>query len=165
MNHTLFYFTVLILPVGAWDVRKVIVSGHRDEFERFIKQLFERTFARVRESFEKNGNVTQGSALLDLAGYNTRQHACPACIQIYINMILNYERFYPQGIHRLIGFNTPPIFNALLEVLKPFMAEHTRKSLEFYGFDKEKWKKIVLDEISPDELPPQYGGTKQIVIH
>ena len=75
----MYIFAVLILPVGAWDVRKVIVAGHRDDFEKFIKQLFERSFAKVRENFETKGNVTQMSTILDLAGYNTRQHACPLC--------------------------------------------------------------------------------------
>lgn len=45
------------------------------------------------------------------------------------------------------------------------MSAHTKNALKIYGFDKTKWGKVLLDVISPDNLPAQYGGIKKVDLH
>jgi hypothetical protein len=41
------------------------------------------------------------------------------------------------------------------------MSQQTRDALKVYGNNKSEWENILFADISRDELPKEYGGTKQ----
>jgi len=56
--------------------------------------------------------------------------------------------------------NTPRIFEAVLQVLRPLLSEKTRNALHVYGLNKQEWTDILNKAIDPDQLSPAFGGTK-----
>jgi len=52
---------------------------------------------------------------------------------------------------------------AVFNTLRAFMSQATQDAIRVYGYDKEEYSQALLEMISPDQLPIQYGGTKPYV--
>jgi len=50
----------------------------------------------------------------------------------------------------------------MLELLRPLMSPATQKCLKSYHYNKAEWSKALQELISPDQLTPQFGGTKEM---
>lgn len=61
-----------IFPLGMWDVKKAVESGHRDTYVKYVDHIMVCQFG---EAFRKlcNPNVTQLVLLLDMSGYSLTQ--------------------------------------------------------------------------------------------
>ena len=46
-------------------------------------------------------------------------------------------------------------------LIKPFLHERTRNKISIFSHDAKPWKDAILEDVSPDELPVCYGGTKR----
>lgn len=44
------------------------------------------------------------------------------------------------------------------------MSEESRKDLTVYGYNRDEWRRVLLENISQDELPKKFGGTKDKII-
>lgn len=90
---------ILIIPYNKWDIRKRMVAHGaigRTQLARYNDQLLERGVVRIREG--KNPitgkPVTQAVVLIDLNGYNRRQHGCAACktkIRLYMENVIFWK--------------------------------------------------------------------------
>jgi len=58
------------------------------------------------------------------------------------------------------NFVAPRIFENVVKIVWPVLSEHSRSIFTLYGFDKNEWKEGILKIISPEQLQPQFGGTK-----
>ena len=56
--------------------------------------------------------------------------------------------------------NTPQVFEVVLNLIRPVISPQTREALKVYGNNKEEWDSIVYADITRDQLPKEYGGTK-----
>jgi len=148
----------------AYDVRKAIIAGH---YQTLI-DLFDRSFELAVRSglaiFETSGQnpALSGLLILDLGGFNLRQHACARCLAVYVHVVTAYERYWPQVVHKVLMINTPRTFEVVLQVIKPLMSAHTANALEVYGLDRTEWEPVLKKYIDDDQLLVRYGGTRTI---
>lgn len=61
-----------------------------------------------------------------------------------------------------IKFPAPAIFELVLSVLRPVMSPLTRQTLKVYNTNKQQWQGELLKIVEKDELPIEYGGTKEV---
>lgn len=64
----------------------------------------------------------------------------------------------PLRIKAIHIVNQPKIFNVVFALFKPFLREKLRNRIIFHGTDR----KSLHSHISPQNLPPVYGGTSDI---
>ena len=83
---------VVIVPVGSWDIRKIVLAGKTAQLDRLFIKIFEKNAVKVRNISMKTGLVTQGILILDESGFNVRQHACLACK--YSSAHFKFQLFY-----------------------------------------------------------------------
>jgi hypothetical protein len=115
---------------------------------------------RVLEAQKLGQNVTQWQVILNMDRFNLMQHGCLQCLPVYLSFIQAHELQYPFGADRIITINTPASFEIVLTLLRPIMSPAMRDAFISLGRDKKEWRKVVLDLISPDQLAPHFGGTK-----
>jgi hypothetical protein len=152
---------IVYWPAARWDARKVILAGQRDAFIRKHAQLVDTAMYAVLDARKATGkDIREFDLILDLHGYNLRQHACLLCFPTYFEWTNNYERNYPQTFGNFYMINTPRIFQPLLELLRGIFTPHTRKALKVYGPNKQEWVPELLKFIDEDVLIQQYGGKK-----
>lgn len=80
-NSFLKYFihTVGTADIADWDIRKQVLMGDRDKAIRFVFRMAETGVLRVMEQHEKHPNVSSGIIIMNLNGFNAKQHGCPDC--------------------------------------------------------------------------------------
>lgn len=44
-------------------------------------------------------------------------------------------------------------------MMRPLMHQATIDKVRIFGFNKEEWRRALLEEIEADQLPAYYGGT------
>lgn len=55
----------------------------------------------------------------------------------------------------------PPIFQALLGLIRPLLSPLTSQALFIYGNNKQEWQKALLAEIESNQLAKAYGGLRE----
>lgn len=77
-----------ILNICALDLRKVIISGNGDRFIRYYARFLEIAEGILNEINQEQGttNITQAYAIINMGGFNARQHACIQCVPLLIRM-------------------------------------------------------------------------------
>ncbi|CAL8112990.1 unnamed protein product [Orchesella dallaii] len=151
---------IITAQFGNWDIRLAVVSGRMRRLERYIDRTFEVATRKVRKLQAQGKNVTQWDYIINMDNYNVRQHGCVPCLPFYIYLINSYENHFPGHADKIMLINTPPVFELVLNVIRPLMSPLTRRALKVYNQDKSQWQPELFRYVSPDELPPEYGGTK-----
>ena len=72
--------TVLFVKAGQFGLRRIVRQGKINQAVRVEYKLMETTLQQTREASISSGrNITQAQMIMNLAGYNTREHACLQC--------------------------------------------------------------------------------------
>lgn len=58
------------------------------------------------------------------------------------------------------SLTAPPIFEVLLNIIKPLMSPLTRDALLIFGRNKEEWRKAIRTEVEASEIQEFYGGRR-----
>ena len=72
---------VYYILASTYDIRKAVIAGHYNTLELLFDRSFELAVRTAVQIYETTGQ-NEGMALtliLDLTGFNVRQHACAAC--------------------------------------------------------------------------------------
>jgi hypothetical protein len=77
-----YHFTVGTADVAVWDVRKAMIAGKGDELYRFMLKNVEVGIQLIYDAVLKGYNVTQGTVIVNLDGFNIAQQGCIQCKQI-----------------------------------------------------------------------------------
>jgi hypothetical protein len=48
----------------------------------------------------------------------------------------------------------------LIELFLPLVSKLSLDQAKLFGYDKKEWSKAILETIEPDQISPQFGGTK-----
>ena len=156
-----YIYTVFTLHLISWDIRRFMLAGKGAYLVRYIDYLFEKTATRIRDlANSTQTDITQWILIIDMNGYNVRQHACLACLHFYFDLIQHYDQHYPNKAKEVILINTNRIFDNLLQILLPIMSPSLRKVLTIYSHDKLQWSTALSKIIAPDQLPRLYGGNR-----
>jgi hypothetical protein len=63
----------------------------------------------------------------------------------------------------LIYFPLAPMsFYPVFRAFAPLIARHIRDRIKFFGADTYQWKPYILSMIPPDQIEPQFGGTRRL---
>jgi hypothetical protein len=155
---------LVILTPTSVDFRGLLIQGVSiNTIYRYFIQVVERGVATRRPTSLKFGKeITQGTIVIDFAGFNLRQHGCVSCIPVFRDLLIAFETYYPGVLKHIVCINVPRIALPILEILKPVLSESTLKALKIFGPDKVEWSKYLHSIIPPDQLPYRFGGTKKV---
>jgi hypothetical protein len=152
---------IFYIAPARWDVRKVILAGQRDQVLRIWAQVVESAMQAVLKTRKESGkDINEIISIMDLHGYNLRQHACLQCFTTYFEWTRMYENNYPQVLGAFYMINVPRIFTPLLELLKGIFSPHTQRVLKVFGPNQQQWKDELLKVIDEDNLLQIYGGKR-----
>jgi len=154
---------VWISQIGKWDIRRITLSGLQDKYDRYILYLHELISKKMHERSEKHSdNVSYGFlVIIDLGGFNLRQHGCIQCFQESMKFDMQMDSVYPDGPYKTLLVNAPRIFNAFYRTIQSLRPDRPHDNSEVFDFDQQKWQKVLQKYMAPDQIPTQYGGTRK----
>jgi len=153
---------LLLLYFGKWDIRKYSLAGRRDIVLKYWQQMTELLENKAYEAAKMTGkDITQFYYLNDMDGYTLRQHACLPCIPLMYDLVSQHDPNHPYFIANVTLVNSPRIFSPVLAVMKTIVPGPTLRVINDYGYDKGSWQRLLLNDIAPEYLTPNFGGTKK----
>lgn len=48
----------------------------------------------------------------------------------------------------------------ILDLVRPMLTKPTRDALRMYGYNKREWKPVLDQEVNPNQLTYEFGGTR-----
>lgn len=81
-------------------MRKVVLMGNKDKGIRFVFRMAEVGVLRVMEQHEQHPNVSSGIIIMNLDGFNSKQHGCPECTS-YTNFMLSTCHNFDSQVHNI----------------------------------------------------------------
>ncbi|OXA36929.1 SEC14-like protein 2 [Folsomia candida] len=155
-GQPLFAFTF-----GEWDLRKAVVQGRLKGVIRWLFKRRDEVHKKVRD-LQREGKIngTQWNFILNLDNFNSHQHLCAQCLQLYTEWTGTYETHYPAGADKIIIINSPASFEIVLNLVRPLFSPSTRQALKVLGPNKSEWSPILFSGIDKDQLPENFGGTR-----
>ncbi len=57
------------------------------------------------------------------------------------------------------------VFNYGFSMVKPVMGPRTIGKVQVFGCDRKKWERVLLQNIPPEAVPAEYGGTGPHVLN
>ncbi|KAM7304228.1 hypothetical protein ISCGN_014128 [Ixodes scapularis] len=148
-----------IIPFGYTDIKGLFYSVKKSDFIKHIIQQLEFSQQDMSAQTEALGKVIEmHSFIFDLENFNLKQIAWKPALDMIINLVTMYEDNYPEMLKKAYVINAPKIYPIIYNMVKPFLSEETAKKIHVFG--KDNWKKALLQDISEEELPVHWGGTK-----
>jgi hypothetical protein len=155
-------FPYILMSWGKWDQRKYILAGKRDIILRYYQQAIERSLESIWKTADRTGkDIDQCYYLVDLEGFHARQNLCPSCIALTMEMAASYDAMATVFGRKLITINTPRSFTTILNLVRAAFPVPPLSLLAPFDNNADVWKKELLKDIAPDQLPVKYGGTKE----
>lgn len=81
--------TVISLPIGDWDLRRIVIAGKSKKFVRYVQKILEEGTGFLRWGQEEGFNMTQATILFDLKGVNLVTHVCGGC-KLFLKFKISY---------------------------------------------------------------------------
>jgi len=149
---------LVLYDLGSWDVRAAVLAGKRDRLVKWMFKNIDMARIRARDLGKQGKNVTRFDIIFDLKGFNLATHLTASAIPVYVISGAGFDRHFPNMADSIFTISTPAIFEAVLSVVKPVLAQGTRDSLQIYG--QSDWVEKIRERIDPKQLIKRYGGTK-----
>jgi hypothetical protein len=126
----------------------------------FIKELEHTWRVKFQEAKELvySKGVDQMVVILDLKGCTLKNMNNKQMMQVYKQLVLEVQRFFPELLYKLYVLNTPVFFENIWETeLSSCVDESTIKTK--IEISPESTHDDLLSSIDPSELPKLYGGS------
>jgi len=153
---------VYTFQFGLWNLRKAVLAGKAKETIRHWDQIIEGLAERIRELDRGSNNVTRFTIVCDMNGYSPRTHACLNCITLNTAFPVHLMTYWPEIWKRIFVINTPALFVPLLNTFKAFVVNSEGGSIQSFGSNPSEWQPEILKYIAPDQLAPNFGGSKKV---
>ncbi|CAG7732529.1 unnamed protein product [Allacma fusca] len=150
---------ICIIPLGQWDIKKVLEDGYRDTAMQYQLQLLERGFRYMKSRSTNKKLHTQFIVIFDFDKFSVSQVMSKQAVGFMMDSLRIFEARYPETMKAAYAVNAPKIFELLWTCLKPLLTQHTLSKCSIYGGNAEQWKKALLQNIDFKDLPSRFGGT------
>jgi len=151
---------ILNYILHKWDVRRFILAGKRDEYRRYQVYIIEKVTQKLLASALSGKDVSQIVILIDLSGFNTRQHGCLPCLQGLSDFVPLLDVNYPNIAHQVLFVNAPRAFETIITLMKGLIPESRRDLFRVFGYDKAEWRAYLSKIVDDDQIPAAFGGTR-----
>jgi len=153
---------LIVWELGDFDLRKAALAGKTDRVIRWTFRNWDAGRRAVRDLELQNKNVTRWTMVLDLKNINAVTNVNSASFPYYIAASLGYDLHWPHWGDNIYLINTPGLFETVLTLVKPGLAQGTRDSLHVFGKGKEaEWGPALKAAVDDSQLPQRYGGLKE----
>lgn len=146
----------LVVPVGLWDLRKVVAQGKTEEFKLYVNYIFEDICRAIKKRNQNRDRdlypVTQFTTIMDWRGYSYMQLCSIKAVQNILYAGGIYEAHYPEILCRCFFVNCPSFFNILLAMIKQLLAQRTYEKISVHGSNREQWEASCRKIIDVDQL-------------
>ncbi|XP_071446066.1 SEC14-like protein 2 [Hetaerina americana] len=151
---------VIVVPFAGLDIWGLLHSATRSDFIRMTIRTLEHLLKVAQEQKQKyNSTMAEVIAIIDMDGFSIRPYAWRPAGEAIIALIQMYEANYPEILKACYIINAPKVFSLAFSIVKPFLNDYTLRKICIYKNDPMKWKKALLENIDPDQLPAYFGGT------
>ncbi|CAL8109313.1 unnamed protein product [Orchesella dallaii] len=152
---------VAIAYAKEWDLRSAVVTGRIRRGLRYLDKAMDEANKMIRTQQLEGQNVTQFLFVLHMGHFNLYQHGCPRCITGILEFLDSYENHFPGSADLILLVDTPPVFDAIAQLVREAASPQTKEALKIYGINPKVWKKVLLDVIDADQLAVEFGGTRK----
>jgi hypothetical protein len=80
-------------------------------------------------------------------------------LELGIKLLKEYEANCPETLKTVYVVNASSLFTALFAFVKPVLSKRTISKIQIHGKESRSWKRAILQDIPPHQLPTKYGGT------
>lgn len=145
---------VIVVVFGGLDIVGMLHSAAKQDLIRATVQILERNM----DLSAKTGQ-NQVCVIFDMENWSLKQYAWRPAAEVVIQLIQMYSNNYPEILKACFIINAPRIFSVAFNIVKKFMDEYTISKIQIHGSNSNKWKKAILQNITPENLPAHYGGS------
>ncbi|ODN04856.1 SEC14-like protein 4 [Orchesella cincta] len=152
---------ILIAPFGTWDVRRVCENGLKQEYVKYVDQLFLHVTQAMKESSVIRGTpITQFICIMVPDEFPAfRQMSSPQAVDTVLETVRRFEANYPETLKCAFVVDAPKVFNLIFNVIKPLLNSTTLGKVTISSNEKE-WKSALLNLIDEDQLCARLGGSR-----
>ncbi|KAJ3091571.1 cytosolic factor, phosphatidylinositol/phosphatidylcholine transfer protein [Quaeritorhiza haematococci] len=149
---------IYIEQMGPVDLKQLfavtnaerMVKNHIYEYEKLVHY-------RLHACSLKAGlHLEQSCTILDLKGVSLSQFGNVYSLVKQVSNIA--QNYYPEMLGKMFIINTPMLFTAVWNMVKPLLDEVTVKKINILG---SSYKNKLLEVIDAENLPAMYGGQCQ----
>jgi len=155
---------IMQMYFGKWKLRKYALSGDQELWNVPVK-VFIHTLETAEQTLyeiQKSGgqNISSLYGLEDIEGYSFKQNVCPQCLSLSAEIIRTYL-YYPSIAKKNVVINAPKIFYHCTQLMNEILPSEIMQGITVYSSNNNKWRNVVLKDISADQLPKDFAGTQQ----
>jgi len=149
---------------GKWKLRKYALSGDpklRNVPGMVLIYTVEAAEQRLYEVQKSRGeNISSIYVLNDVDGFSFHEHVCTQCLAMTVDSIRT-GLHYPSFLKKHVSINAPRIFSRVNQLINVILPAEIAQTFSIYAPDDNKWRTDILKDISPDQLPKDFGGTQK----
>jgi len=144
-------------PFGKWNLRKYVREGEQDVVVRQYQRMYEEAIRQAFTTSQYTGqDIDQIYVLTDMAGYSLLDHSCIRCVPITLRFTRSFNAGVMPFAKNITLVNSPIIFRPVLSLARTVIRSVPVTS---YNRNRYTWMQKLLEDISPDQLPEELGGT------
>jgi len=110
----------------------------------------------ILKNEKEKGRKLASRLIIDMEGFSMDLLYTPT-LKIYLNLIRVMQDCFPDFVKAIYVINAPMMMSTVYNLVKPALAKQTQEKIRILGKD---WKKIICDEIGPENIYERWGGTK-----
>jgi hypothetical protein len=138
-------------PLSLFVGNKHFITKSIEDFKKCVTLFVDKLVASLPPGQEKF------SIIADLKGVKFKNLDVRGWLAAYDCL----QAYYPERLGRVYVLNAPTIFWGAWKVIVPFLDPVTRAKIMFV--DAAEVEATLTKDINKEELPIQYGGTKELV--
>ncbi|KAK4004691.1 SEC14-like protein 2 [Daphnia magna] len=151
---------VFIYASGRLDMKGLLASTTKKEFNNFLIWLTEKKGHATRVTSERTGKViSKCTFIFDQEGLLLSDVLYKPAMDFSLEFTKLMAAHYPDYPRRVFIINAPSYFSIIFSLSKPFLRECDVLKIKLFGNNKNEWIPALLEEIDADQLPAYYGGT------
>ncbi len=156
---------IFLLQVGQIKFMELMTALHNSKdtlVHYFVKELEHTWRVKFQECQDVvySKGVDQMTAIVDLKGCTLKALSNQQMLQVYKQLVLEVQRFFPELLYRMYIVNAPIFFENIWETeLSSCVDPETIKSKIFISTSNTH--EDLLAEVSQEDLPSLYGGTAE----